>query len=95
MACLPWLSTNSDFSLFAIHNTIGPIKFPKGIINLLKVDKWMNVAIFFWWLSNIILKHIVIAYTNICLKEGIMLRIVPKFNIKLTNGNVDFFQYFS
>jgi len=31
-----------------------------------------------------ILKHIIVSYTNICLLKGIMLRIVPYFNIKLT-----------
>ena len=48
MACLPWVSINSDFSLLTLHKISGPIKFPKGTMNLEKVDKWMNVAMFLW-----------------------------------------------
>ena len=34
-------------------------------------------------------KYIIVSYTNICLKEGIMLRIVLKINIFLTiNANL-------
>ena len=61
---------------------------------LLVVDKCITAAIFFWCVVNMILKHIVIAYTNICLKTGIMLRIVLKFNKTLTLLYTDYFRYF-
>ena len=55
-ACFPCLSTNSDLSLLIVHNTKGPTMFPKGKKNLEKVDKWINVAMFFRLLSVVIFK---------------------------------------
>ena len=72
------------FIFINVHNTKGIIKFPSGNINLESADKCVNAARFFWCVVIIILKHIVISYTNIRLKEGIMQNIVVYFNIKLT-----------
>ncbi|GAB4163234.1 MAG: hypothetical protein Tsb0033_23300 [Winogradskyella sp.] len=40
-------------------------------------------------------KYIIVSYTNICLKEGIMLRIVLKINIILTLVLLNYLGYFS
>lgn len=65
------------------------------MMNLEKVDKCIKVAMFFWWLSNMISKHIIISYANIYLKKGIMQNIVVYFNIYLTFLISDIFGTFN
>jgi len=60
------------------------IKLPNGNMNFDNADKCITAATFLWWFVNMILKHIVISYANIYLKEGIMQYKVLKINKTLT-----------
>ena len=46
------------------------------------MDSSRYIFLIFWWIS---FHCLIISYANICPKEGIMLRIVLKFNKMLTN----------
>lgn len=85
MTCLPFRLMNSERSLLLVQINKGIIKFPKGKMYLANAPIWIKLAIFFWFLVNMMIDDIVFSYANIYLLKGIMQYKVLKINISLTN----------